>query len=114
MEKARNHLSVDWLAYFKSIQGECPWSYAAWRQGLIDVVEYRGEKIPLGHYSARMYTVNVEDATVEALTRTLNQDDSESEWLFSYPGFGPYATPVKVLIQQNRAELGNLRSRLKD
>lgn len=112
--RRRSHQSVDWLAYFKSIQSECPWSYAAWCQGLIDVVEYQGEKIPLGHYSARMYVLNVEDSTVEALARALNQDDPEAEWLFSYPGFGPWATPVSVLIQQNRRELNDLRSRLKD
>jgi hypothetical protein len=39
-------------------------------------------------------------------------DHGEDEWLFSYPKYGEYATPVKVLIQQNRARLSQLRTQL--
>jgi hypothetical protein len=112
VEKARNHQSVDWLEYFKSIRQECPWSYAAYLKGLIDIVEYQGYRIPLGDYSARMYIVSAPNATVEALAASWDQ--GEDEWLFSYPGYGDYATPVKVLIQQNRAQLNQLRSQQKD
>jgi hypothetical protein len=110
--KAKSHQSVNWSAYFESIQKECPWSLAAWRKGLIDIVEYQGQRIPLGLYSARMYVITAPDATVVAIAQGLDYDDLECEWLYSYPGYGEFATPVSVLIQQNRKELTNLRSQL--
>ena len=112
MEKARNHQSVNWYDYFKSIREECPWSYAAYLKGQIDIVEYQGQRIPLGDYQARMYIVSAPDATVVAIANGLDYDDSECEWLYSYPGYGDYATPVSVLIQQNRSQLTKLRSQL--
>lgn len=112
VEKARSHPSVDWLAYFESIQRECPWSLAAWRKGGIDIVDYEGKRLPLGDYSARMYVISAPDATVVAIAQSMDYDDQDCEWLYSYPGYGDYATPVKVLIQQNRSTLNNLRSQL--
>ena len=114
MEKARSHQSVDWLVYFESIQRECPWSLAAYRKDLIDIVDWLpGEPIAeLGAYSARMYVVDYPDSVVEAMALELDTDNLECEWLFSYPGYGNFATPVKVLIQQNRKELTKLRTQL--
>lgn len=109
MEKVRNHQSVDWYAYFKSIRSQCPWSYAAYLKGKIDIVEYQGEKLPLGNFSARMYLINAPDDTVAAIADGLDYEDTEYEWLYSYPGYGEYATPVSVIIQQWRAELNKLR-----
>lgn len=111
MEKARSHPSVDWAAYFKSIRVECPWSHAAYVKGLIDIVQYQGQVIPLGQYQARVYVVNASESSLEALAQTL--DHGEDEWLFSYPGYGKFATPIKILIQQNRAELNQIRKSLK-
>jgi hypothetical protein len=59
-----------------------------------------------------MYIVDYPDSIVEAMATELDCDDQESEWLFSYPGYGEFATPVKVLIQQNRKTLDNLRNKL--
>ena len=112
MEKAKSHQSVNWYDYFKSIREECPWSYAAYLKGKIDIVEYEGVRLPLGDYSARMYLIRAPDSTVTAIANGLDYDDQECEWLYSYPGYGDYATPVSVLIQQNRKELTNLRSQL--
>jgi hypothetical protein len=56
--------------------------------------------------------VDLPDNIVEAMAEELDCQDIESEWLFSYPGYGDYATPVKVLIQQDRARLGKLREQL--
>ena len=111
MEKARNHQSVNWYDYFKSIREQCPWSYAAYLKGLIDIVEYQGVKIPLGDYSARMYIISAPDATVVSIAEGLDHDDQEYEWLYSYPGYGDYATPVSVIIQQNRKQLQELREK---
>ena len=112
MEKVVNHQSVNWSDYFKGIREQCPWSYAAYIHGKIDIVEYTGSNIPLGDYSARMYLINAPEATVTAIAEGFNYTDTECEWLWSYPGYGDYATPVSVLIQQNRRELNQLRSSL--
>ncbi len=107
MEQARNHQSVNWLEYFTSIQKECPWSLAAYVKGEIDIVPWEGYALPLEGYQARMYTIDAEDHVVERLAQALDQ--GECEWLYSYPGYGPFATPVKVLIQQDRETLTRLR-----
>lgn len=110
MDEAKSHQSVDWAKYFKSIRTECPWSYSAFQQGQIDICEYTGKVMPLGNYQARIYTMTTSTAEVAAICAAL--DYGEDEWLFSYPGYGPFATPVSVLIQQNRARLQDLRSKL--
>ena len=84
----------------------------AYNKGLIDIVTYSGVTVPLGLYEARMYVVNVPNATVESLAAGLDYSDTECEWLYSYPGYGEYATPVSVLIQQNRRVLNDLRKHL--
>ncbi len=109
---AVNHQSVDWLEYFESIKKECPWSLKAYTEGKIDIVVYEGAKIPLGDFDARMYVVTAPDATVAAIADMWNRQDPECEWLYSYPGYGDYATPVSVLIQQDRSRLTNLRRQL--
>lgn len=111
MEKAKSHQSVNWSDYFKHIRSECPWSYRAHEQGLIDIVDYTGEILPLGKYSARVYRVDLDGPAVEALAEAL--DYGSDEWLFSYPGYGEWATPMAVLIQQNRQELNQIRAKLK-
>lgn len=110
MEKAKSHQSVNWREYFKSIRQECPWSYSAYLKGLIDIVEYTGEALPLGKYHARVYVIAAPDATVEAICAGLNY--GSDEWLFSYPGYGPFAAPVSILIQQDRKTLADLRAKL--
>ena len=107
---AANHQSVDWYSYFKSIRQECPWAYTAYLNDGIDIVEYRGSVIPLGEYQARVYVINAPEETVEAICAGLNH--GRDEWLFSYPGYGPFAAPVSILIQQDRARLKELREQL--
>ena len=110
MEEAKSHQSVDWYRYFKDIRSQCPWSYQSYLKGRIDIVKYTGTVLPLGDYDARMYIVTAPNETVEALAQAL--DHGSDEWLFSYPGYGEFATPVAVLIQQDRARLKNLRTQL--
>jgi hypothetical protein len=107
---AVNHQSVDWAKYFQSIRAECPWSLQAWTQGLIDIVEWQDRVIPLGPYLARVYVIDDDDSAIEALCQGL--DYGRDAWLFSYPGYGEFATPVKVLIQQDRSRLESLREKL--
>lgn len=106
----KNHLrsKTNWGEYFASIRQECPWSNAAWLQGQIDVVNWTGTVIPLDGMQARVYVV--EDGDVTELAKEL--DVGDCEWLFSYPGYGPFATPTPVLIQQSREKLNKLREKL--
>lgn len=110
----RNHQSVDWYAYFKSIRTQCPWSYAAYLKGAIAIQHWSDSDTlkPLGLYQARMYIVDVPNNILEQMATELDCVDQECEWLFSYPGYGEFATPVSVLIQQNRRELDDLRNNL--
>lgn len=110
--KAKSHQSVNWYAYFKSIRQQCPWSYSAYVKGQISIVEYQGVKLPLGNMQARMYIVQAPDSVVQALAEAFDYSDERDEWLYSYPGYGPYATPVSVLIQQDRQQLAKLRSQI--
>lgn len=84
----------------------------AYNKGLIDIVQWQGSVEPLNQFAARMYVLNLSDAQVESLCEQLDEADSDCEWLYSYPGYGDYATPVSVLIQQNRADLTALRAQL--
>lgn len=113
MVKARSHQSVDWQKYFESIQRECPWSMIAWIKGKIDIKSWHGCDciLSLGDFRARMYTVkNLNKRQLKKLCKQL--DHGDCEWLWSYPGYGPYATPRAVLIQQSRRELNDIRKHL--
>jgi len=116
VDEARSHQSVNWYDYFKSIREQCPWSYAAYLKGAISIEHWHDTDTlePLGNYQARMYIVDLPDNIVEAMAEELDCQDQECEWLFSYPGYGEFATPVKVLIQQNRKQLKDLRTRLSE
>lgn len=59
-----------------------------------------------------MYVIHAPDATVTAIADGFNYTDTECEWLYSYPGYGDYATPVPVLIQQNRSTLTTIRDQM--
>ena len=63
----------------------------------------------MGDYQARMYLVDLSDEELEKKAEEL--DHGEYEWLFSYPGYGEFATPVSVLIQQDRKVLNDLRTK---
>lgn len=106
---AKSHLRSNWGEYFYSIKQQCPWSYAAWQRGQISVVEWTGVPLPLGDYEARVYLIDEDNDTVERIAQVL--DRGEYEWLFSYPGYGKFATPESVLIQQLRSTLTELRKK---
>ena len=104
---------VNWSEYFEGIQKQCPWSLAAWTKGEITVTKWQGLSQPLGTMQARIYlTHSLNQRRLKKLCKTL--DHGADEWLWSYPGLGPFATPVAVLIQQNRARLTELRQKSKE
>jgi hypothetical protein len=112
VELDENQKRNSWGDYFYRIREQCPWSWAAWNKGNIEIVPWQGSAIPLGSLEARVYTVNLTNSELEQLAHDL--DEGECEWLYSHSGAGPWATPVPVLIQQDRAELARLRNKLKE
>jgi hypothetical protein len=107
-----SHPSVNWQEYFYSIRRECPWSWASWSKDLIDISKWCGEIVPLDHYDARIYVVKLNRRRVKKLAKQLDQ--GVYEWLWSSPGYGPYATPVACLIQQDRNKLNEIRKKSHD
>jgi hypothetical protein len=105
-------VAVDWAEYFYSIKRQCPWSYAAWQQGQI-LVRRLGQPQALGEYSAIVYVSNLNRRRLKKLCAKLNTS-KECEWLWSHPSYGPYATPVPCLIQQNRQVLDEIRAKIRD
>ena len=106
----RNHQSVDWTEYFARIRPVCPWSGVAWRADQIDIV-YTKTVRPLGPYRARIYVLDLSRRRLKKLAA--QRDQGQDEWLWSEPGYGAYGAPVPCLIQQNRAELNQLRQQVK-
>jgi hypothetical protein len=105
-------VAVNWEEYFYSIKRQCPWSWAAWQQGKI-LVRRLGEPQALGDYSAIVYVSNLNRRRLKKLCAKLNTS-KECEWLWSHPSYGPYATPVACLIQQDRQVLDEIRARICD
>jgi hypothetical protein len=104
---------VDWGGYFLSIQKQCPWSTVAWAKGKIDIQPWQGRVLDLDVYRARVYVVKkLNKRRLKKLCAKL--DEGECEWLWSYPGWGPYATAVPVLIQQRRSDLAKIRQQLNE
>ena len=112
MARARNHQSVDWGLYFDKIKRQCPWSTTAWRQGQI-LIRRQGQPQPLGDYSAIVYVSSLNRRRLKKLCAKLNTS-VEYEWLWSHPSYGPYATDVPCLIQQNRQVLDEIRAKIRD
>ena len=100
---------VNWDAYFENIKSVCPWSYADWRAGLIQVVE-SSTPMALGNYTARIYIVDIHGMDLVAYSEHLN-DTTEDEWLYSEPEYGGNSTPVSVLIQQDHHRLNEIRQK---
>jgi hypothetical protein len=105
-------VDVDWLNYFESIKSVCPWSSAAHRHNKIDIQQGIDPK-PLDQYLARIYILNnITTRRLKKLAGTLERTRPDEIWFFSYPGYGPFATPVSCLIQQSRNHLENIRNNL--
>ena len=107
---------VDWLSYFVSIKGSCPWSRYHWQKGSIDVVytslkDLNYEPQPLHNSVARIYVrPSSSPRLLKKLADRMNKQRGDTEeWLYSHPVYGGESTPVPILIQQNRAILEKAR-----
>ena len=112
MVVARNHQSVNWADYFQRIKRQCPWSWAAWQQGQI-LIRRQGQPQDLGEYQAIVYVSSLNRRRLKKLCAKLNTS-KEYEWLWSHPSYGPYATDVPCLIQQDRRVLDEIRAKMRE
>jgi len=108
-EKAVAEEKVDWEAYFKKIKPVCPWSYVAYKKGQIKITKWQGNPDLLGDNQAIVYIVpNTNRRRLKKLAQKLDTS-LEYEWLWSEPTNGDYASPIPILIQQDRRKLFDLR-----
>lgn len=119
MEKRRRKKvqkeEVNWLAYFESIKGACPWSLQAYKQGLIEFVEFDDTwNMEIGDWEARVYIVDRKPRLLKKWADRLNDQDPICEWLWSHPKYEHLSAPVPIIIQQPRKRLDAIRARLKD
>ncbi len=111
MVRKRNQVAeVDWSEYFMSIQSVCPWSIQAFQHNLIDITTWQGQAKPLDSKLARIYICKLNSRRLKKLATKLENQDLESEWLWSHPCFREYSTPMPCLIQQNRQHLARIRA----
>ena len=100
---------TDWAKYFEHIKPVCPWSGAAWKKGEIKVRHWNGKIEELGNNQAIIYICEgYNRRRLKKLCKKLDVS-LECEWLWSEPTHGEYASPVPILIQQDRRKLFDLR-----
>ena len=104
-----------WKEYFYSIRTACPWSWAAWQKGSIDIQSWEGRPQELGDWDARLYVARGRKfRIIKKIAKRMNDTRPQDEWLWSHPDFGNNSTPVPVLIQQSRIGLETVRKSLKN
>ena len=106
-----------WKSHFQKIKKVCPWSWKAWNEGKIKIVQL--ETIQhLNEYDAIVYEVeDIDEDSLDAYVQELNEEYTEYEFLWSHPTHtkgGKNQTPVPVIIQQDRKLLEELRQGIKD
>ena len=105
--------SVNWKAYFEKISDACPWSLEAYNNDEIQFFEGDVTIRSLGKGKANLYILpDIDVDHIYELAEQLDELYEEYEFLWSHPNFtkgGNRATPVPVLIQQDRKLLEYLR-----
>lgn len=105
--------NVDWKTYFEKISDVCPWSLEAYNNGEIQFFEEDVAIRNLGKSKANLYILpDIEVDDIYELAEDLDDLYSEYEFLWSHPDYtkgGDRATPVPVIIQQDKAQLEYLR-----
>lgn len=111
---AKNLHAESWLKYFESIRAVCPWSLPAYSRGEIDIRRGMNRVLPLGDFRARVYQLGtLSPRRIKKLAHKLENDPSlqSNEFLWSHPRYGRHSAPIGCIIQQNRAELAQIRMR---
>lgn len=101
--------AVDWLAYFKSIKGVCPWSLSAALQGRIRITDWHSQILDLGTDLAIVYRCTLNAQQLKTITDQLNLNYEELEFFWSHPSQGGHSTPIPIIIQQDHLHLEKIR-----
>lgn len=101
---------LKWHNYFVLIRKYCPWSWSAWRKGLIDIQIWSGQAIPLNHYEARVYTHLRKPRLLKKIAEQQMMLYPSEEWLYSHPQYKRAGTPEPCLIQQDSEKLNSART----
>lgn len=117
---AKAHVEVNWLEYFAGIRKSCPWSYVAYKNNKILIVDYSPKDfntwrifLRYTNYESIVFTCkDVSSDWLNSMCDELNQQDDYSEWLWSHPEHEGDSTPVPVLIQQPKTILEDLRKKV--
>lgn len=108
-------VAVNWEEYFNSIRSVCPWSITAWRKQEIQITNWHSHILELGSLQARVYVAPKHNPRqLKKMSDRFNAQRPNEEWLWSHPSYKHHSTPVPVLIQQDRAKLLHIRSKLND
>ena len=103
----------NWKAYFEKISDACPWSLEAYNNDEIQFFEGDVTIRSLGKGKANLYILpDIDVDHIYELAEQLDELYEEYEFLWSHPDFtkgGNRATPVPVIIQQDKAQLEYLR-----
>lgn len=100
---------MDWTQYFEHIKPVCPWSGAAWKKGEIKIREWTGEIEDLSSNQAIIYICKgYNRRRLKKLCKKISTSEIY-EWLWSEPTHGDYASPLPILIQQDKRKLFDLR-----
>ena len=114
-----------WFQYFRSIRNVCPWSFESYCQGRIKIVPLDIDILKLTEtnwniedWDAIVYVVD--DLTLNAIDDIVahrNESQEKCEYLWSHPTYskgGNNQAPYPIIIQQDRAQLMELRNGKKE
>ena len=105
--------NVSWKAYFERISDACPWSLEAYNNDEIQFFQEINTIRSLENNKANLYILsNFSIDDIYELAEQLDELYEEYEFLWSHPDYtkgGNRATPVPVIIQQDKAQLEYLR-----
>lgn len=115
--------NVNWLEYYASIRSVCPWSYKAYMNDNILVIDYspncfktwsclfKGTNYEAFVYKMPQITAEELETLCDYYNETLG-DKYNSEYLWSHQEEGGNSAPVPILIQQDKAQLEELRNKI--
>ena len=110
-----------WAKYFANIRGVCPWSYK-----LMDKILVLDTHVNCMNTWSTIFKSSTHEAFVYKFPKAnvswltnkceeLNSSQEHSEWLWSHPDADSgdnTSTHIPVLIQQDRAQLTELRTKI--
>ena len=121
--KALKEDNIDWQGYYASIKSVCPWSYKAYMNDNILVIDYSpncfktwsclftGTKYEAFVYKMPQVTAEELHTLCDHYNETLG-DKYKSEFLWSHNEEGGDSAPVPIIIQQDKAQLEKLRNKI--